>query len=62
MYKKLLLLLSCFLLVLTVYSQHDVRVYGYVIDEDKRGIEDATVGFENSNISTLTNSKRFFTN
>lgn len=39
---------------------HKVRVYGYVIDENNRGIEDASVHFEGSGIGTSTNRNGYY--
>jgi len=50
-----------FLLIITIASaQTKVRVYGYVIDTNNRGIELANVYFENTNNGTSTNNNGYY--
>ena len=41
-------------------AQSKVRVYGYVIDTNNRGIELANVFFENTSVGTVTNQNGFY--
>lgn len=55
------ILLCAFLtLILFVSAQSKVRVYGYVIDTNNRGVELANVYFENSNEGTSTNQNGYY--
>jgi hypothetical protein len=55
-------ILITFLLVVSlgINAQNKVRVYGYVIDTNNRGIELANVYIENSKIGTTTNQNGYF--
>ncbi len=48
------------LLVTSLSAQNKVRVYGYVIDTNNRGIELANVYVENSNVGTSTNVNGYY--
>ncbi len=51
----------CFVFFLSALTaQTKVRVYGYVIDTNNRGIEFANVYFENSKVGTTTNQNGFY--
>lgn len=52
----------CFFLLFTqlVFSQNKLRVYGYVIDTDNRGIELANVYVEESKVGTSTNQNGYY--
>lgn len=54
--------ISLFLLLVTTIlsAQSKVRVYGYVIDSNNRGVEMANVYFENSTIGTSTNKNGYY--
>jgi len=43
---RILILISLLFLVVGIFAQNKVRIYGYVIDMDNRGIEMANVYFE----------------
>ena len=59
--KKSILLLFCILLcTLTLSAQQKVRIYGYVIDTNNRGIETAVVYAENTNVGTTTNINGYY--
>lgn len=45
---------------LVVHAQTKVRIYGYVIDTDNRGIELANVHLENSSVGTITNKNGYY--
>ena len=61
MKQKILLILGLLLCVAFVSAQgQKVRVYGYVIDESNRGIEDANVHFDGTNIRTSTNRNGYY--
>lgn len=58
---KLNLVLLCLLLVWTASGQkHTTRIYGYVVDENNRGVEHASVSLENTGIHTTTNSNGYY--
>lgn len=58
---KKLIYIFCFLLfTVGLSAQSRVRVYGYVIDTDNRGIEQASVHFENTTIGTSTNQNGYY--
>jgi len=50
------ILISC----LTLFAQNKVRIYGYVIDTNNRGIELANVYVENSGTGTTTNQNGYY--
>ena len=59
--KKLFFLIISFVFFLTgLTAQSKVRVYGYVIDSNNRGIELANVIFENTTVGTSTNSNGYY--
>jgi len=59
--KNKLLNIFCILLFSTALSaQTKVRVYGYVIDSENRGIELASVHFDNTSVGTSTNQNGFY--
>ena len=60
MKNKLIILLSIFLFTAGVSAQSKVRVYGYVIDTNNRGIELANVYVQNSTIGTITNPNGYY--
>lgn len=61
MYKKLFLALLLFSLTLATNAQrNNVRIYGYVIDENNRGVEGASVYFENTSNGTSTNRNGYY--
>ncbi|MEZ7866845.1 MAG: carboxypeptidase-like regulatory domain-containing protein [Paludibacteraceae bacterium] len=58
---KIIFILFFLLSVATVFAQgQKVRIYGYVIDENNRGIEDAGVRFEGMNNGTSTNRNGYY--
>ena len=60
MKNKLVILLSIILFTAGVSAQSKVRVYGYVIDTNNRGIELANVYVQNSTIGTITNPNGYY--
>lgn len=61
MYKELFLALLLFSLTLATNAQrNNVRIYGYVIDENNRGVEGASVYFENTSNGTSTNRNGYY--
>lgn len=55
------ILLSIFTLSsLILFSQNDIRIYGYVIDTNNRGVELANVYIENSAVGTSTNQNGYY--
>lgn len=56
---RILLILSFFTIFSTV-AQNKVRIYGYVIDTNNRGIELANVYIENTGIGTTTNQNGYY--
>ena len=59
--KKSILLLFCILLyTLTLSAQQKVRIYGYVIDTNNRGIEAAVVFAENTGVGVTTNINGYY--
>lgn len=58
---KIIFILFFQLSVASVFAQgQKVRIYGYVIDENNRGIEDAGVRFEGMNNGTSTNRNGYY--
>jgi hypothetical protein len=60
MFRKTLIYLLFIILVSTATAQSKLRVYGYVIDANNRGIELANVYFENTAIGTSTNPNGYY--
>ncbi len=60
MKNKLFYIFCILLLSLGTSAQTKVRVYGYVINTNNRGIEQANVYFENSNNGTRTNQNGYY--
>jgi len=60
MKNKIIILFSIFLFSVGLSAQSKVRVYGYVIDTNNRGIEFASVFFQNSTIGTTTNQNGYY--
>lgn len=59
--KKILISLFCLsYFILSLSAQTKVRIYGYVIDQNNRGIELANVFIENSNTGTSTNQNGYY--
>lgn len=59
--KRILSAILFMFIVLNLVAQaQKTRVYGYVIDETNRGIEGASVRFENSSIGTITNKNGYY--
>ena len=56
----LIILLTLTSLVSLSGQNHKVRVYGYVIDSNNRGIEDVSVFFEGKNNGTSTNHNGYY--
>ena len=58
---KILLILVTLLSAATLLAQgQKVRVYGYVIDENNRGIEEASVRFDGKSVGTSTNRNGYY--
>ncbi|MEI8085541.1 MAG: TonB-dependent receptor [Paludibacter sp.] len=60
MKNKIFFLLSILFFTVGMSAQTKVRVYGYVIDTNNRGIELANVYFQNSTIGTVTNQNGYY--
>lgn len=61
MKKAFILLIINLFIVLSTYSQiHKIRVFGYVIDSDNRGIENVNIHFTNSKQGTTTNQNGYY--
>lgn len=60
MKNKIFILLSIILFTIGVSAQQKVRVYGYVIDVNNRGIELANVFFQNTSVGTITNQNGYY--
>ena len=60
MNKKLLYILCLLLLSVSMWAQTNVRIYGYVIDTNNRGVELANVRVENSAVGTTTNQNGYY--
>src|ERR1035437_7778719 len=60
MKNKLFILLGILLFTGSLSAQSKVRVYGYVIDTNNRGIELANVHFENTSTGTSTNQNGYY--
>ncbi|MGC3978815.1 MAG: carboxypeptidase-like regulatory domain-containing protein [Paludibacteraceae bacterium] len=61
MKNKISLIIFFLFTSLAVFAQaQKVRVYGYVIDENNRGIENAGIRFEGTNIATSTNQNGYY--
>ncbi|MDD4971097.1 MAG: carboxypeptidase-like regulatory domain-containing protein [Paludibacter sp.] len=60
MKNKLVILLGILLFTVGLSAQSKVRVYGYVIDTNNRGIELANVYVQNSTIGTITNPNGYY--
>lgn len=60
MFRKSLIYLLFIILVSTATAQSKLRVYGYVIDTNNRGIELANVYFENTTVGTSTNANGYY--
>ena len=58
--KKVFLLLSLLIFPLILTAQNKVRVYGYVIDTNNRGIEYANVYLEGTTTGTSTNKTGYY--
>ena len=60
MKNKIFILFSILLFTVGIFAQSKVRVYGYVIDNNNRGIELANVYVQNSTIGTTTNPNGYY--
>ena len=60
MKKRLFILLSILLFTVGMSAQSKVRVYGYVIDTNNRGIELANVYVQNTTTGTTTNPNGYY--
>lgn len=59
--KNKLVYILCFLFIsISLSAQKKVRVYGYVIDTNNRGVELANVHFENTTVGTITNQNGYY--
>jgi hypothetical protein len=57
---RLFLFFLFLILSVSLFSQNKVRIYGYVIDTNNRGIELANVYVQHSNIGTSTNQNGYY--
>ena len=60
MKNRIFILLSILLFTVGLSAQSKVRVYGYVIDANNRGIEQANVYVQNSTTGTTTNPNGYY--
>ncbi|MFZ4726541.1 MAG: carboxypeptidase-like regulatory domain-containing protein, partial [Paludibacter sp.] len=60
MNNKLIYILCFLFFSLGMSAQSKVRIYGYVIDTNNRGIELANVYFQNTSIGTTTNQNGYY--
>ncbi len=61
MKNKLFCLYICLVFALNATAQkQNLRVYGYVVDETNRSVENASVRFENTDIGTITNKNGYY--
>ncbi len=61
MKNKIFYLFICLLFALNAAAQkQNLRVYGYVVDETNRSVENASVRFENTKIGTTTNKNGYY--
>lgn len=61
MNNNIICLFVCLFFALSAAAQkHNLRVYGYVVDENNRSVENASVRFEHSNIGTTTNKNGYY--
>ncbi|MDP4240268.1 MAG: TonB-dependent receptor [Bacteroidota bacterium] len=60
MKNRLFILLGILLITGSLSAQTKVRVYGYVIDTNNRGIEFANVFFQNTTVGTTTNQNGYY--
>lgn len=60
MKNKFFLLFCLFFLPVVLFGQNKVRIFGYVIDPNNRGIELANVYFENTTIGTKSNQNGYY--
>ena len=58
--KNICLLLLLLILPLVSNAQNKIRIYGYVIDTNNRGIEYANVSLEQTTVRTSTNSNGYY--
>ncbi len=59
-FRLLLIALLCLFSFTVSQSQQKVRIYGYVIDTDNRGVDMANVYLENTTIGTTTNQNGYY--
>ena len=60
MKNKTLILISFLLFAISLSAQQKVRIYGYIIDSNNRGIESAVVFVENSKVGATTNQNGYY--
>ena len=60
MNKKLLYTSLFLLFMLAVSAQTKVRIYGYIIDPNNRGVESANVYIEGTKVGTSTNQNGYY--
>ena len=59
-FRSVVLIISVLFSVNYSFAQQKVRIYGYVIDTDNRGVEMANVYFENTTTGTVTNQNGYY--
>ena len=59
-FRSVVLIISILFSVNCSFAQQKVRIYGYVIDTDNRGVEMANVYFENTTTGTVTNQNGYY--
>lgn len=59
-YRLIILLIGLTATLCLTAQSREVRIYGYVIDENNRGIEGAHVRFENTTNGTITNRNGYY--
>ena len=60
MRKILILFLINILAINILYAQQQLRIYGYVVNEDNRGIEGAAVQIDGTSAATVSNRNGYF--
>lgn len=57
---RIIIIISVLFFVVGTFAQSKVRVYGYVIDINNRGVEMANVHIENTSVGTVTNLNGYY--
>lgn len=57
---KYICLIICLMLPAVMWSERHIRIFGYVLDEDNRGVELANAYVEGTTIGTVTNKNGYY--